>query len=40
MTSTAEYDSEEDLKKLVEMGMEAGASETWDRLAEYLAAKS
>jgi uncharacterized protein YndB with AHSA1/START domain len=37
VTSTANYDSEEDLKKLVEMGMSEGASETWDRLAEYLA---
>ena len=38
VTSTAEYDKEEDLQKLVEIGMEQGASETWERLAEYLAA--
>jgi uncharacterized protein YndB with AHSA1/START domain len=35
--STAEYASDADLKKVVEMGVEQGASETWDRLAEYLA---
>lgn len=35
--STAEYASPEDLKKVMDMGMEAGIAETLDRLEEYLA---
>ncbi|NGZ76414.1 SRPBCC domain-containing protein [Saccharibacillus alkalitolerans] len=30
------YDSEESLKTVIEMGMEQGVRETWDRLEEYL----
>ncbi|OWR31891.1 ATPase [Saccharibacillus sp. O23] len=30
------YDSEESLKTVIEMGMEQGIRETWDRLDEYL----
>jgi uncharacterized protein YndB with AHSA1/START domain len=35
--STANYRSPEDLQKVLDMGMEAGVSETFDRLDEYLA---
>jgi uncharacterized protein YndB with AHSA1/START domain len=34
LVSDSELASEEDLKKLVETGMEQGLKETWDRLAE------
>ena len=40
VTSRAEWASEEELKKLAEMGMIEGATETWDRLEEYLASAS
>jgi uncharacterized protein YndB with AHSA1/START domain len=36
ITSRAKYESEEALKKVMEMGMEQGISETSDRLEEYL----
>lgn len=36
VVSTTKYPSEEDLQKVIEMGMEQGATETWDRLAELL----
>ncbi|MEK8132818.1 SRPBCC domain-containing protein [Paenibacillus filicis] len=36
ITSRASYASEEALKKVIEMGMEQGISETSDRLEEYL----
>jgi len=39
LVSRATYASEEELKKVVEMGMEQGISETYDRLEEYLAAR-
>lgn len=40
VTSRAEYGSEDEVKKLVDMGMVEGATETWDRLVEYLASAS
>ncbi|WP_028559945.1 SRPBCC domain-containing protein [Paenibacillus pinihumi] len=40
MVSRARYESEEALKKVVEMGMEQGISETSDRLEEYLESQS
>lgn len=36
VTSTATYDTVEDLDGMVKAGMEAGAIESWDRLAELL----
>lgn len=36
VTSTTEYVSEKDLQTVVEMGVEQGAKETWDRLAEMV----
>jgi len=36
LVSRTLYDSEESLKTVVEMGMEHGIRETWDRLEEYL----
>lgn len=36
--STARFESAEALKSVLEMGMEQGIAETWDRLAEYLLA--
>ncbi len=36
VTSTAVYDTVEDLDGMVNMGMEAGATESWDRLAELV----
>ncbi|KMJ59093.1 ATPase [Bacillus sp. LL01] len=36
LTNRAEYKSPEDLKKVLEMGMEQGIAETWDRLEEHL----
>ena len=40
LTVTSRFASAEDLKGMVESGMEQGANESWDRLAEYLAATS
>jgi uncharacterized protein YndB with AHSA1/START domain len=37
VTSRTELASSEELKKLLDMGVVEGASQTWDRLAEYLA---
>ena len=34
--STAQYASPEDLQKVLDMGMETGVAETFDRLEEYL----
>lgn len=34
--SSTVFDSEEDFDKVISMGVEQGAGETWDRLAEYL----
>jgi uncharacterized protein YndB with AHSA1/START domain len=34
--SRAQYVSTEALKKVMEMGMEQGITETWDRLEEHL----
>jgi uncharacterized protein YndB with AHSA1/START domain len=34
--SRAQYVSAEALKSVMEMGMEQGITETWDRLAEHL----
>nr|WP_248930938.1 SRPBCC domain-containing protein [Paenibacillus hamazuiensis] len=36
LVSRARYASAEALQKVLEMGMEQGVSETWDRLAEHL----
>ena len=36
LTSTALFDSVEDRDGMLQSGMEEGAVETWDRLAEYL----
>lgn len=38
LVSRAVFDSTEALKTVVDMGMEQGISETWDRLDEYLLA--
>jgi uncharacterized protein YndB with AHSA1/START domain len=35
LVATSVFDSKEDRDGMVESGMEAGASETWDRLAAY-----
>jgi uncharacterized protein YndB with AHSA1/START domain len=37
VTSTSEYGSAEELQRVIEMGVEQGVKETWDRLVEYLA---
>lgn len=37
LTTRSVFSSAEDLKGMVESGMEAGAAETYDRLEEYLA---
>jgi uncharacterized protein YndB with AHSA1/START domain len=37
VVSSIVYPTAEDLNKVIEMGMEQGATETWDRLAEILA---
>jgi uncharacterized protein YndB with AHSA1/START domain len=37
VTSRTEFASSEELKKVLEMGVVEGATETWDRLEEYLA---
>ena len=36
VVNTIKYPTAEDLNKVIEMGMEQGATETWDRLAELL----
>lgn len=36
VTARTRYDSEESLKTVIEMGIEQGIRETWDRLEEYL----
>ncbi|MBW7477337.1 SRPBCC domain-containing protein [Paenibacillus oenotherae] len=38
LTSSSIYASEEALKTVLDMGMEQGITETWDRLAEHLQA--
>lgn len=35
-TSTGYYNSEEDLKTVIDMGMEAGIKQTWDRLESLI----
>jgi uncharacterized protein YndB with AHSA1/START domain len=37
VVSTTVYPTEDALKQVLDMGLEAGLSETWDRLDEYLA---
>ena len=37
LTATSVFDSVEDRDGMLQSGMETGAAETWDRLAEYLA---
>lgn len=37
VTSRTEFASSEELKKVLDMGVVQGATETWDRLKEYLA---
>lgn len=39
LTVTSLFSTPEDLKGMVESGMEGGANESWDQLAEYLAAQ-
>lgn len=39
LINRAVYDSPEALKTVLDMGMEEGITQTWDRLEEYLAAK-
>lgn len=39
VTSTTQYSSEKDLQIVVDMGVEQGAKETWDRLAELVEGK-
>jgi uncharacterized protein YndB with AHSA1/START domain len=36
VTSTTQFTSEEELQKILEMGVAEGISETWERLAAYL----
>jgi uncharacterized protein YndB with AHSA1/START domain len=36
LTAVSAFDSKEDRDGMLESGMESGASETWDRLAEYV----
>ncbi len=36
LTATSVFDSVEDRDGMLQSGMESGAAETWDRLAEYL----
>ena len=40
LTASSAYASKEDRDGMASSGMEAGARETWDRLAEYLATMS
>ena len=37
LTATSVFDSKEDRDGMLQSGMEEGAAETWDRLAEYVA---
>jgi uncharacterized protein YndB with AHSA1/START domain len=37
LESTTEYPTEKDLQQVLEMGMEDGVRQTWDRLAALLA---
>lgn len=37
LVNVSEYDSAESLKAVLDMGMEQGIGETWDRLSEHLA---
>ncbi|SFI63290.1 Uncharacterized conserved protein YndB, AHSA1/START domain [Paenibacillus sp. UNC496MF] len=39
LVSRSTYESEEALRQVVEMGMEQGIAETWERLAEHLASQ-
>lgn len=39
IVSRTVYQSADELKKVLEMGMEEGITQTWDRLEEYLLAK-
>ncbi len=36
MTSTTQFASDEDLQKVVAMGVAEGITQTWERLAAYL----
>lgn len=38
LVSRSKYDSAEALKTVMDMGMEQGITETWDRLEEHLQA--
>lgn len=40
LRSNAKFASEADLQQTIEMGMEQGLNETWDRLEDFLAANS
>lgn len=40
VTVTSTFATPEDLQGMIDSGMEAGAAESWDRLAEYLAAQA
>jgi uncharacterized protein YndB with AHSA1/START domain len=39
LTAVSRFDSVEDRDGMLQSGMEVGANETWDRLAEYLEAR-
>ncbi|WP_409291344.1 SRPBCC domain-containing protein [Peribacillus sp. SCS-37] len=39
VVNRAEYNTAEELQKVLDMGMEQGITETWDRLAEYVVSK-
>ncbi|CAM3768972.1 SRPBCC domain-containing protein [Paenibacillus lactis] len=39
IVSRTVYESADELKKVLEMGMEEGITQTWDRLEEYVLAK-
>ncbi|WP_409296814.1 SRPBCC domain-containing protein [Peribacillus sp. SCS-26] len=39
VVNRAEYSTAEELQKVLDMGMEQGITETWDRLAEYVVSK-
>jgi uncharacterized protein YndB with AHSA1/START domain len=40
VTSTTEFASAEELKQVLDMGVVEGATETWDRLEEFLASQA
>ena len=40
VTSTTEFASAEELKQVLDMGVVEGATQTWDRLEQYLASKA